>query len=351
MVKLENYYHALALQSECRCINVCPDRDSARAKISDNIVRVGQQIRAAQAFIGPDVRLVVLPEYLFTGYPMGDTIAGWAHKCAFDLNGAEYEALAQVAQDNGTYLAVNAYETDPHFDGLYFQACVVFSDSGDVCLRYRRLISMYAPTPHDVLDPYLDHYGEDALFPVADTPLGRLAAIASEEILYPEIARALAVRGAEIFLHSSSESGSPMPTVKHVAKLARAAENTAYVISANTGGIADGPMPESSADYHSMIVDYHGHAVVQAAGGESMVAHAILDVEGLRTFRRRPGMFNPLARQRLDLFASTYADRVHYPANNLIDSGRQVLSDPPRKHFVEQQSSVIDALVERGVIR
>ena len=30
-------------------------------------------------------------------------------------------------------------------------------------------------TPHDVLDRYVDHYGRDALFPVADTPLGRLA--------------------------------------------------------------------------------------------------------------------------------------------------------------------------------
>ena len=51
-----------------------------------------------------------------------------------------------------------------------------------------------------------------------------LACIASEEILYPEIARALALRGAEVFCHSSSEIGSPLATHKDVAKQARAFE-------------------------------------------------------------------------------------------------------------------------------
>ena len=106
-----------------------------------------------------------------------------------------------------------------------------------VCvLRYRRLLSMFAPSPHDVWDRYLDHYGLEGVFPVADTEIGRLAAIASEEILYPEIARALAFRGAEVFVHSSSEIGSPLGTAKDVAKRARAWENMAYVVSANTAG-------------------------------------------------------------------------------------------------------------------
>ena len=37
------------------------------------------------------------------------------------------------------------------------------------------------------------------MFPVAKTAIGNLAAIASEKILYPEVARCLAMRGAEIF--------------------------------------------------------------------------------------------------------------------------------------------------------
>ena len=52
---------------------------------------------------------------------------------------------------------------------------------------------MYAPTPHDVFSRYLDIYGLEGVFPVARTEIGNLAAIASEEILYPEIARSLGV--------------------------------------------------------------------------------------------------------------------------------------------------------------
>ena len=90
--------------------------------------------------------------------------------------------------------------------------------------------------------------GLDGVFPVAKTEIGNLAAIASEEILYPEIARAHALRGAEIFVHSSSEIGSPMATPKMIAKRARAFENLTYVISANTAGILDTALPEASAD-------------------------------------------------------------------------------------------------------
>src|SRR2546430_2207941 len=83
------------------------------------------------------------------------------------------------------------------------------SMAATLVLRYRRLLSMFAPSPWDVWDAFLDRYGIDAVFPVATTEIGRLAAIASEEILYPEIARAHAVKGAEILLHSTSEAGSP----------------------------------------------------------------------------------------------------------------------------------------------
>ena len=111
-------------------------------------------------------------------------------------------------------------------------------------MRCRRLISLFAPTPHDVWDRYLDLYG----MPVTDTELGRLATVASEEILYPEITRAMALRGAEVILHSTSEAGSPELTPKDIAKQARAIENQVCLISANSGGIAGTGIPEASTD-------------------------------------------------------------------------------------------------------
>ena len=71
-------------------------------------------------------------------------------------DGPEYEALAKAAADNGVYLAGNHYETDPKFPDLYFQGCIIFSPFGELVLRYRRLISMFSPSPFDVWDKYLE---------------------------------------------------------------------------------------------------------------------------------------------------------------------------------------------------
>ena len=95
---------------------------------------------------------------------------------------------------------------------------------------------------------YLDAYGYDSLFPVVKTNIGNLACIASEDILYPEVARCLAMRGAEVLLHATSETGSPLVMQRKVAKLARAAENMAYVVSANSAGISGNSMPISTTD-------------------------------------------------------------------------------------------------------
>lgn len=100
--------------------------------------------------------------------------------------------------------------------------------------------------------------GDEGLFPVADTPLGRLAYVASEEILYPEVARSLATRGAEVIRHSSSAVGSPRPTLNSIAKSARAYENVCYVISSNTSAIHNSLVPQNSTQGHSQIVDSKG---------------------------------------------------------------------------------------------
>ncbi|MBP6798492.1 MAG: hypothetical protein KA124_10365 [Luteimonas sp.] len=340
-------YRALALQTTCRAVNACADAREAAARVAENIARVDRQIRASKAFIGQDLKLVVLPEYFATSYPLGDTVPGWAAKAGFAIDGPEYEQLGRVAQDNGVYLCANAYERDPHFPDLYFQASVVLDDTGNQILRYRRLISLFAPSPHDVWDRYLDVYGVDGVFPVAHTPLGRLACIASEEILYPEVARALGMRGAEVFLHSTSEVGSPDPTPKDIAKRARAIENMAYVVSANTAGIDGVDIPLGSADGMSKIVDDQGRVLAVAGMGESMVANAELDIGGLRRRRLRPGMGHVLSRLPRAAMEAGLAGSPLAPNALLEGDGVRI---PQRADFAARQKATIDALRRAGVL-
>ena len=341
-------YQALALQTRCRAVNRCDGVAATRERMLANIGHVHRQVLGSKGFIGPDLKLVVAPEYFLTSYPLGETLPSWAAKAAIAPDGPEYTRLGDMCRDAGIYFSGNAYETDPHFPGLYFQTSFIIDDSGRTVLRYRRLISMFAPTPHDLWDRYLEIYGLDGVFPVVDTPLGRLACVASEEILYPEIARTLALRGAEVLLHSSSEVASPRLTPKDVAKRARAYENCAWLVSANSAGIHDSDIPEHSVDGMSKVVDYQGEVRAEAGHGESMVANATIDIGALRRYRRKPGMNNLLSRQRLELFAATYAGSV-YPPNNMLDAhGRPTV--PERAHFMGTQRRAIDLLTARGVI-
>ena len=337
-------FRALALQLTCHAVNQAQNRTEARSLMEKAIARLDPQIAASRAFIGSDCRLVLLPEYWLTGFPMGESVAVWAEKACLAMEDPLYDALGQIAQKHGIFLAGNAYELDPNFPNLYFQNCFVLDPSGSMVLRYRRLNSIYTPTPYDVWDKYLECYGLDGVFPVAKTAIGNLAAIASDEILFPEVARCLAMRGAEIFLHPTSEVYGNARSPKEAAKISRAVENLAYVISANTAGIANSPIPLASVDGGSKIVNYRGIVLAETGSGESMAAFAEIDLAALRRDRRRPGINNLLSRHRSALYADSYQQPHFYPANTMLEG------EVKRQHFIKTQQDTIERLVKLGII-
>jgi predicted amidohydrolase len=341
-------YYACALQLLVDGVNPDTSRESARARMQATLERVDAAIEGTRRWIGSDLRLVVLPEYFLTGFPWGESIPAWSDKAALAPDGPEYERLGRIAAKHGLYLAGNAYETDANFPGLYFQASFVVAPSGAIVLRYRRLVSLFAPTPHDVWDRYLELYGLDGVFPVARTEIGALACIASEEILYPEIARCHAMRGAEILLHSSSEAHAATLTPKRIARMARALENLCYLVSANSGGVRGPNIPVDSANGGSAIVDYLGNVIVESGTGDTITAQGRIDLAGLREYRRRPGMGNLLSRQAFDLYAGSYAAADFRRRNGLWRDGRVVV--PERSYFVEAQRDTLARLTAGGII-
>lgn len=331
-------YKALALQLTCQTVNACQTRDEAEAVMLQSIENLEKQLAASINFIGRDTLLVVVPEYFLTGFPITETTEQWREKAALEIDGPIYDALSAMVQRQQIYFSGNAYEQDPFFPELYFQTSFIIGPSGDVLLRYRRLNALLSPTPHDVWELYLDAYGYDSLFPVVKTNIGNLACIASEDILFPEVARCLSMRGAEVLLHSTSDIGSPLLTPRKVAKIARAIENMTYVVSANSAGLLGSQIPLGTTDAGSQIVDPKGLVLAEAGYGESMVAHADIDLAALREFRQRPATSNLLARQRVELYAESYAKHTIYPPDTLLSQPAE------RQHFIRTQQDVIKKL-------
>jgi predicted amidohydrolase len=343
-------YSALALQTRCDAVNQDTTKDAARARMTTTMARVSSQIGAAKGFLkgfnGYDLKLVVLPEYWMTSFPLGETREQWQAKAAINMDGPDADAIAAIAQKHGLFLCSNHYENDPHFPDLYFQANVIYGPNGNVVLRYRRMISLYTPSPYDVWDRYLDAYGIDAVFPVAVTEIGTLGTVASEEILYPEIARMSVLKGAEVLLHPTSEVGSPNLTPKHISKMARAVENIAYVVSANSAGIYGTPVAANSTDGMSIVLDNYGRTLAEAGTGETFNANAVLDIGALRETRRKTGMTNTLSRLPMAAFAPAYTSGALAPPNKTPD-GKMI----ERSEVLARQRGVIDTMVARGILR
>ena len=338
-------YRAVALQVRCDAVNRLATRLDTQPAIDAAITRLGDQMRATSRFYGRDTRLFVLPEYILTGFPMGERTDTWIDKACIKIPGPEISRLADLATELAAFISGNSYEVDPAWPGVYFQASWLVAPDRGLVLKYRRLNSLFSPSPHDFWTEYRRRHSVAEIFPVADTAIGRLAAIASEEILYPEVARCLMAHGAEVFLHSTSDVAGHPRMPKEVAKLARAAENMAYLVSANTAGISGIDIPEDSTNGRSKIVDYRGLVLAEADQGESVVASAEIDIASLARARRQPGMANLISRQRFDLYAPVYGGHTLVPADQFPSPISQ------RQQLVDAQSAVIQSLIARGVIR
>lgn len=337
-------YIAIAMQLTCNALNGCATRDEAYGQMELVIEKLKKHVFGAKKFIGNSVRLIVLPEYFMTSYPTRESISEWLDKVALTKEDPIFLKIGEICKNEDVFISGNYYELDPNFPDFYFQASFIIDNKGEYILHYRRLNSMYSVTPHDVLEKYVDVYGYDSLFPVVDTELGRLACVASEEILYPEVSRCLMMRGAEVILHSSSEIGSATLSKKNLAKRTRAMENLAYVVSANSAGIIDGLVLDQSTDGHSQVVDFHGQVLAEALTGESIVANSYISIRSLRQYRNTAGMKNYIARQRFELYADSYQKHSFYPADQFSEG---LL---PKSAFINIQREVIDKLNRKGII-
>ncbi len=347
-------YGAIAMQLKCVGVHNYKERDASRAQILTNVKRAADFAIASAHFMkffnGIQCRLVLLPEFVLTGFPMGDSIPLWKEKACLAPDGPEFDILSKAAQDANIYIAGNAYEDDPNFPELYFQTCFIIAPNGDIILRYRRLTSTFEPTPYDVWDKYLDIYGLDGVFPVAKTEIGDLCMVASEEIQWPEMTRCHVMRGAEILLHPTSETGTPRAHGRDLCKQTRAVENMMYVLSANTSSLEDIPLPAYSCSGMSKVIDFLGNIMTEAGhGGESHAARATIDLGALREARRNACMINFLSRQPFEAYAESYANTTFLPPNDLMEDG-QVKAPPGREFFEQRQNRTIERLSDLGLI-
>jgi predicted amidohydrolase len=316
-------YTAACIQSVIREI---PGPDAKDEVILENTHRILSLIDYATGRFG-NAKLVVLPEFSLQGFDHFETTEQAVGICV-SIPGPETDRLAQVAVDKGIFIGASAFEVDPDWPGRWFNTAFLIDPRGEIVLKYRKIFcgsvvgGATNTSPADVLTEYLDRYGPEGLFPVADTEIGRIGMMVCYDVCFPEVARALAMRGAEIILHPTGEPYSLVQDAWREAKHARAFENRVFLLSANHGAYycrtprgdwtdSTGLIfqerhpvelsPTMRSHGHSEIVNFRGRVegAIESVG-ESVVT-ATIDIERLR-YERSTRSRNFLALLMPELF-------------------------------------------------
>ncbi|MCB2106066.1 MAG: hypothetical protein KDE14_00140, partial [Rhodobacteraceae bacterium] len=185
----ETEYDVLLVQSVKKMIQKTSD---VGAMITENIQRALEL--PARTASNPNVRLVALSEFFMTGqgghgYRSPITL----QRLAIRYPGPEMELLSEFALKHKTYVAGSTFEIDDKLPGYVFNSAFILNDSGDLIHRYRKIQcadvwgSLPDTTPGTIYKKYLDTYGYDFLFPVCDTPLGKLGTMVCFDQAHPEI--------------------------------------------------------------------------------------------------------------------------------------------------------------------
>ncbi|MFT7266459.1 MAG: putative amidohydrolase, partial [Halioglobus sp.] len=320
----QEQYGAVLVQQIPRLIKL--DGKFDPAEIIQKNLTTALDLAATRASV-PSMRLVVFPEFWLTG-PGG--IGGIQRRVedfesmAISYPGPVFDQISEFAQKFGVYVAFQNFETDQNFPRHVFNSAFLINDSGDLVHRYRKIQDadvwglFPSTTPGSVLDRYLDVYGSEGLFPVAKTPIGNLANMICFDTMHPEVARGLTMAGAEVILHSSSEPhGANARKRWDNARVLRAFENTAIVLSAIDGGEYEDFGSNEMTFFrrgHTRAVNFDGQLLGLCDGPGPVAWRVELDLAALRRARRNPSAQIALWDDQ-SVYAAHYRGDVGMPGN------------------------------------
>ena len=285
-----------------------------REQMAANTDRMLAMVDAAVAGSVPflPVKLVVFPEFAHAA-PVYATVPELIDRLAVRIPNEHTDRLSRKAAEHGVYIQSGSMiELDSRWPHVVFNTTCLIGPEG-ILFKYRK-VNTWIPyevhaSPHD-----LEGY-EEPLFPVADTPIGRLGCAICYDWLFPEAMRQLAADGAEVLIRVSAYMdpwGATEPmNWWTIVNRCRALENTAFVVAANQGASLR-HYPPYSWPGGSQIVDFDGRVLAEASPGPGeRIVVAPIDITALRHERATRQGHHMLAHLRTEAYP-VYA-RHRYP--------------------------------------
>jgi predicted amidohydrolase len=181
-------------------------------KMSEMISKIASQQR---------VDLIVFPELVTSGYELGVRFTDVAQR----VPGPTINLVAQRANDYGIYVAFGL-PTKEKVESVLYNSAVMVGPEGD-------LVEVYNKT--HLRGEERMAFREGYRLSVAETEVGNIGLMIGYDLAYPEVARSLALEGAEIILVLANWEAANADEWKTYLR-ARAYENNVYMVGVNRVG-------------------------------------------------------------------------------------------------------------------
>ena len=316
------------------------ERSQMRRNTDRMLSMVDSAVEGSAPFL--PVRLVVFPEFAHAA-PVFPTVEELRRKLTVPIPNEHTERLTEKAREHGIYIQSGSMlEEDPRYPEVVFNATCLIGPSG-ILSKYRK-VNPWIPyevhaSPHDLPDY------DEPLFPVTDTPIGRIGCAICYDWLFPEALRQLAANGAEVLVRVSAYmdpwgATEPMAWWTLVNR-SRALENLAYVVAANQGASLR-HYPPYSWPGGSQVVDFDGRLLAEASPGPGeRIVIAPIDISALRHERQTRSGHHMLAHLRTEAY-DVYRRPGYLPSGGdpaaLSYSGNRQRIEAAKRAFVSPPS-------------
>ncbi|MBU3689678.1 MAG: N-carbamoylputrescine amidase [Acidimicrobiales bacterium mtb01] len=248
-------------------------------------------------------RLVLIPELFEGRYFCQDQLAEHFDR-ARPLDGHPTIALfSRLAAELGVVLPISFFE---RANAAAYNSVAMIDADGSVLGVYRK---SHIPDGPGYSEKYFFNPG-DTGFTVWDTKVGRIGVGICWDQWFPECARVLALRGAEVIVYPTAIGSEPLDpswdSSRHWQRVMQghAGANLVPVIAANRYGIEKGRQHTLTFYGTSFIADPTGEVVAEAGRDGEAVLTADFDLDAVAALRRgwgvfrdrRPELYGPLIR-------------------------------------------------------
>lgn len=210
------------------------------------------------------VELIVFPECALTGYVI-QTADDLGRLDAAEI-AAALQRVAHAAQKWGIHVVLGTLEK---LEGSWVNSCYLIDQNGTLTRQLKNHL------PQIGADRFVQEGRAAAkIFQVGAFKVGIMICY---EARFPEIARSLALEGADILLHPTNLPMSSTKVVDFILPV-RAMENKVYVMSANRTGEENGVTFLG----HSKIFDVNGDVLAEASQSACGLIYATLSLERVK---------------------------------------------------------------------